>query len=197
MFALSWDVQELTQLISVGRSLYADVEATLEIVKNPAADYQQCNIPRKLSSIRSKYVDLMKRIIRFKRSPATHVFTFMISSELRNKKPYALPVQCFPYDGLKENDLRRLITQLIKEMVAHGMKVAGRYMYMYIKYKCIETHAGFVSDGEFNYLRTKGYTRPLSVIQIRSDVRRKYSRMSHTALLSMLTPTGSCITITA
>lgn len=49
----------------------------------------------------------------------------MISTELHNKKPYALPVQCFPYDGLKENDLRRLITELIKEMVAHGMKVAG------------------------------------------------------------------------
>ncbi len=36
---------------------------------------------------------------------------------------------------------------------------------------------GFVSNGEFNYLRTKGYTRPLSVLQIRSIVRKKYSKI--------------------
>ena len=77
MFALSWDIQELTQLISVGRSLYTDVEASLGIVANPGADYQQCNIPRKLSSIRSRYVDLTKRVTRFKRTPATHVFTLI------------------------------------------------------------------------------------------------------------------------
>lgn len=69
-------IQELTQLISVGRSLYTDVEASLGM--NPAgADYQQCNIPRKLSSIRSRYVDLTKRVTRFKRTPATHVFTLI------------------------------------------------------------------------------------------------------------------------
>ena len=132
-FAMGHTGIDTALIISVGRSLYTDVEASLGIVTNPGTDYQQCNIPRKLSSIRSRYVDFMKRITRFKRTPATHVFTFMISTELRNKKPNALPVQCFPYDGLKENDLRRLITQLIKEMVAHGMKVAGSYMY--INYK--------------------------------------------------------------
>jgi len=47
---------------------------------------------------------------------------------------------------------------------------------------------GFVSDGEFNYLRLKGYTRPLSVLQIRSDVRRKYSKLSSKKLSAMLTP---------
>ncbi len=37
---------------------------------------------------------------------------------------------------------------------------------------------GFCSDGEFNSLRNRGYTRPLSVFAIRSDVRSKYARMS-------------------
>ena len=50
------------------------------------------------------------------------------------------------------------------------------------------THIGFVSNGEFNYLRTKGYTRPLSVLKIRVDVRNKYNRLRHSTLLSMLTP---------
>ena len=49
-------------------------------------------------------------------------------------------------------------------------------------------HAGFVSNGEFNYLRRKGYTRPLSVLQIRNDVRVKYSKLSQKTLLAMLTP---------
>ena len=55
---------------------------------------------------------------------------------------------------------------------------------------------GFVSDGEFNYLRMKGYTRPLSVLQIRADVRRKYSRLSPKKLLAMLTPNSKIICIT-
>ena len=64
----------------------------------------------------------------------------MISTELHNKKPYALPVQCFPYDGLKENDLRRLITELIKEMVAHGMKVVGIATCIILNINCIDLY---------------------------------------------------------
>ena len=49
---------------------------------------------------------------------------------------------------------------------------------------------GFVSNGEFNYMRSRGYTRPLSVLQIRTDVRNKYNRMQANTLLNMLTPEG-------
>ena len=49
---------------------------------------------------------------------------------------------------------------------------------------------GFVSDGEFNFLRAKGYTRPLSVLQVRSNVRNLYSRMSLHKMLGMITPKG-------
>ena len=49
----------------------------------------------------------------------------MISSDAQDKKPYALPVQWFPYAGLKEVDLRRVISELCKEMVSLGMKVSG------------------------------------------------------------------------
>ena len=56
----------------------------------------------------------------FQRSPATHVFVFMVSSESRSKKPYSLPVQCIPYAGLIEVELRRLINDLCKEMISLG-----------------------------------------------------------------------------
>ena len=52
-------------------------------------------------------------------------------------------------------------------------------------------HAGSVGNGEFNSLRAKGYTRPLSIFAVRSQVRNKYARMSHKAMVSMLTPSKS------
>lgn len=49
---------------------------------------------------------------------------------------------------------------------------------------------GFVSNGEFNSMRVKGYTRPLSVLQIKADCRKKYSKMAKRSMLEMLTPLG-------
>ncbi len=49
---------------------------------------------------------------------------------------------------------------------------------------------GFSSNGEFNSMRATGYTRPLSVLSIRSTVRAKYGRLSEKTMLAMLTPKG-------
>ena len=57
----------------------------------------------------------------------------MLSSELRNKKPYAVPVQCIPYAGLKEVDIRKLVSALCKEMNQCGMKAAGMYHCMLLR----------------------------------------------------------------
>lgn len=55
---------------------------------------------------------------------------------------------------------------------------------------------GFCSNGEFNSMRNRGYTRPISVFLIRSQVRAKYARLSESTMLAMLTPKGSaCTTI--
>ena len=45
--------------------------------------------------------------------------------DVRDRKPYALHIQCLPYAGLKEKDVRRLVSNLCKEMVSLGMKVSG------------------------------------------------------------------------
>ena len=47
---------------------------------------------------------------------------------------------------------------------------------------------GFISDGEFNYLRMRGYTQPLTVLQIRADVRKKYSNLPHKKLVANVDP---------
>ena len=117
--------------------------------------------------------------MKFKRTPDTHVLVVMISPEERNKKPYALPVQCVAYHSLKDEAVRSLVNSMIKEMTSRGMKVAGkytacvRYMYTLLLY-----NAGFVTDGEWNSLRSKGRERPLSIFEIRAQVRRKYTRLS-------------------
>ena len=41
-------------------------------------------------------------------------------------------------------------------------------------------------------MRNKGYTRPISVFQIRSEVRAKYARLSESTMLAMLTPKLEC-----
>jgi len=42
----------------------------------------------------------------------------MISCDLYDKKPYALPVQCLPYAGLKEMELHTIVSNLCKEMIS-------------------------------------------------------------------------------
>jgi len=48
-----------------------------------------------------------------------------------------------------------------------------------------------VTDGEFNSLRSKGSTRPLSTVQIQSESHKKYARMSEAKMRGMLTVTGN------
>ena len=50
----------------------------------------------------------------------------MVSSETHDKKPYALPVQCIPYAGLKEAELRRFISELCMEMTSLGFFTCQR-----------------------------------------------------------------------
>ena len=54
----------------------------------------------------------------------------------------------------------------------------------------IVSFTGFVSNGEFNYMRTKGFVRPLSILQIRSDARKTYAGLGEKTLRAMLTPLG-------
>lgn len=189
MFSLSWDVDELKNITAECRKVYYDLESCITACTDQL--FQEQNVPKKLTSIRSKLTDIIRRTAHFRRNPASHVFVLMVSSDARNKKPYALPVQCIPYAGLKETDLRRLINDLCREMVSLGMDVSGKELPTQIVLTILYIHPiGFVSDGEFNFLRAKGYTRPLSVLQIRSSVRNMYSRMSLRKMLSLITPKG-------
>ena len=119
-FSLSWDIKELKDISKECRKMYSDLT---ECINNTCTSelFHQSNVPRKLAQIREKLCEL-----------TTHIFVLMISSDVRDKKPYALPVQWFPYAGLKEFDIRRLVSELCKKMISLGMKVSGNSSIMCI-----------------------------------------------------------------
>lgn len=49
---------------------------------------------------------------------------------------------------------------------------------------------GFTTNGEFNSLRWKDNTRPLTVLQVKSEVRSRYQHKGFKTLMEMLTPVG-------
>ena len=127
MFSLIWDTEELKRLDKEGRHLCTNLSEALDFICAQGISRREHNIPRKLASIRTHLCDFIKGVFHFKRTPATHMFVLMVSSESRSKKPYALPVQCLPYASLKESDMRCMLTTLVKEMVCLGMTVAGKW----------------------------------------------------------------------
>lgn len=125
MFEAAWKVEELERVCIECRSLRTELTVVLDALRESESTFQQLNIPRRLTAIRQRLSAIVKALYRWKRTAASHVFVFMISSELRNKKPYALPVQCVPCVSLKESDIRQLTNKLIAEMVKRKMEVVG------------------------------------------------------------------------
>ena len=51
---------------------------------------------RNLTALKSSPLIYLKELFSKKRTAASHVLVFMIADELRNKKPYAIPVRFMP-----------------------------------------------------------------------------------------------------
>ena len=122
---LSWNTDDLEQLNEQGRKLLVNLRYIQELADTNEERFTSCNIPRQLTSFRSSVLKFLQSVYRFHRVAATHIFVLMISSEQRDRKPYALPVQCIPYTSLRHGVCRQLVNNLISEMTKRGMKVAG------------------------------------------------------------------------
>ena len=80
-----------------------------------------------LLDVKSELLSYLKGLYSKKRVAATHILVFMIADELRNCKPYAVPVRFLPYKSLTDEKLRQLELELEDTMRANGMSVVGRY----------------------------------------------------------------------
>ena len=127
MAALSWTVDELSKLNSMGRDLYIEVDNVLRLLEDPATNLVHQNVSRRIINLKDDLLRFVRGITRYKRTPATHILVTIISPSQRNKKPYALPVSYIPYAGLTEAKARKHINQVILEMTKRNMKVAGEY----------------------------------------------------------------------
>ncbi len=63
------------------------------------------NISLRLTKLRSQLSSFVKGVSRHERTLATNLYVLMISSEQRNVKPYAIPVQCL---SLNESTMRKI-----------------------------------------------------------------------------------------
>ncbi|XP_072046198.1 uncharacterized protein [Amphiura filiformis] len=134
-------------------------EKNKELRKSMAAAYDEGN-REAVSNLQLELRKYMKGIFTKRRTMATHLLIFMISDELRNRKPYAVPVRVMPVASVKDLTIRALQVELKTVMEELNMKVVG-----------------FVTDGEWNSLRTMGTTRPTSIIQLIMQAKEEASKM--------------------
>ena len=125
MLKLAWDLQELSALNHAGREVRVACEVLADKVKDPVYDLVENNLAREITVLREKLTFFVQRVSRYQRTPASHLFVVMISAEDRKKKPYAIPVQCIAYEGLKDAEVRNIANNVVREMQKRGMKVAG------------------------------------------------------------------------
>ena len=101
----------------VGKNLGRVNDYSYSLVANNLAGY--------LCSLRGRLTEAVNLITKHQRTEATHVFVFMISSETRNRKPYALPVQSLPIASHKDAQVRDLANKIVVVMKQKEVKVAG------------------------------------------------------------------------
>lgn len=131
LYSLGWSIEELSNLLENGRKLSVELAVLQEMQMQEGSQghEDEQNVARKLTNVRKKLQEFVKGVSHYKRQPATHVFVVMISTEQRAHKPYALPVQCLSYSGLTCDQARKIVNDIVEQMVAREMKVAGNYSY--------------------------------------------------------------------
>jgi hypothetical protein len=85
------------------------------------------NIAKFFTEMRKGLLPYCKGVFGKQREAASHVFSFMISEEQRNIKPYAIPVRFLTYSSITDKTVRDLKRQLVDEMRKLDMLSVGMY----------------------------------------------------------------------
>ena len=119
---LAWDVVGFEQLLKQANNFKNELELMVNDLKLGLQNVVVVHIRNLERSIMQYYKDFYSK----KRSPASHLLVFMLADELRNVKPYAVPIQFLPIKSITDDQIRQLeheIEALMKtnEMVTVGM----------------------------------------------------------------------------
>ena len=125
LLKLAWNVHELEELTSSVCQLIVDISSLKDKLADPQYDTVKENTARTLKLLRSRMAETVTKLSKHQRTAATHIFVVMVSPESRNRKPYALPVQCLPIRALRVQQVRDIVHKLIALMVERQMNVAG------------------------------------------------------------------------
>lgn len=117
LMEVGWDAVEYQELLKKANSLKIEVESKLADQRNRV----KVDVTEFKLSMRKYLKDLFLK----KRLPAKYLLVFVIADELRNRKPYAVPVQFLPYKSITDSKLIELETALQCVMEKHGMTVVG------------------------------------------------------------------------
>lgn len=120
---LAWQCVEYAHLLQTAQSLEASLQEVCDCVtvKPPNIKAAKFYFQR----VKADIEDFLIKIFKKKRCAATHILVILVSSEKRDRKPYALPVQYLPYYSLRDQYLRDIVRSLKEEMVRQGLKVVG------------------------------------------------------------------------
>ena len=120
LMELAWAVVGFEELVKKVRSFQVELGGFEQRESGGAIDH--------LISLKSGLLAYLKDLYTKKRTAASHMLVFMIADELRNRKPYAIPVRFMPYRSLTDSKLRELELQLEEAMRNMGMTVVGMYL---------------------------------------------------------------------
>lgn len=88
----------------------------------------EVNTPKRLSELRKDLI-YVKGLTSKKREAASHLMVFMVSDELRCRKPYAIPVRALPYKSLTDDGLRKLRDEIRTAMNNIDMVSVGKLIH--------------------------------------------------------------------
>lgn len=162
LMEVGWDSVEYMELLKKANSLKTEIESMLAEKRN--------GVKIGVIEFKLRMRKYLKDLFLKKRLPAKYLLVFMIADELRNRKPYAVPVQFLPYKSITDSKLIELETTLQRIMEKNGMTVVG-----------------FTTDGEFNSLRASGKNRPVSIIGLIQDARNNARSMRETTMTKYFT----------
>ena len=100
LFALAWDVEGYCKLIEKNTTLTEGINDILARINGPF--HGRGNIQADVSVLKKELEPYIKGVTTKKREATSLLLIFMISNELRNFKPYAMPVRVIKYKSITD-----------------------------------------------------------------------------------------------
>ena len=122
LMELAWNSTGFTELVKQAKEFRAEVTLYLSYLQKG----EHSKVKKFLPPLTKKLLQYLHGLFTKRRNPTSHLLIFMISDELRNHKPYAVPVRFLTYKSLADKKLRYLQLEVETKMKIMGMVVVGK-----------------------------------------------------------------------